>query len=102
MWNDEAVLILRYMIDDVDDPVKYSDDRLEQLIFVAAQFVKKENIFEEDYVINVTNKTITPEPTDEAFTNLVVLKASCLLVSAGLMKTAKRGISVSEFQYKFD
>ena len=104
---EEMVLLLRYMIDDVDTPQKYTDERLASLLAAAAQFVYVENEFVQTYTISVMDGTIDPDPTevdtrDDSFINLTVLKAACLLASSPLMKSSRKNISVRENQYQFD
>jgi hypothetical protein len=109
MWDSEMVILLRHIIDDVDEPVKYSDDRLMQLLLISAQYTQNENAFAQTYTISVENTTIKPDPTnarlgtrDEPFINLTILKAACLLASSGLLKLSKENLSVKTGPYQFD
>jgi hypothetical protein len=107
MWDVEMVLILRHMIDDLDQPPKYTDEKLQQLVLVAAQFVQTENIFETYYTINIENFSLKPDPTkvdtrDNAFINLTLLKSACLLSSAPLIKSSGKFLRVKEGQHEFD
>lgn len=110
MWDTEMVTLLRFVIDDVDEPVKYTDGRLRQLILVASQFTQSENNFPQVYTISIDNQIIKPDPTnvkvtgirDDAFINLTILKAACLLARAGLPKANRQHMSVREGPYQFD
>lgn len=77
--NASMILMLRALINDLDSET-FSDNRLEQLIAVAAQFVNQD--IETSYVINITSPNITPDPVaqhDDIFVNLVVTKSACLI-----------------------
>jgi hypothetical protein len=105
MWDSEMVTLLRHMIDDVSSTPKYADERLMQLILVGAQFAKEENVFGVDYIIDIENMTLKPDPTlrserDDAFINLSLLKAACMLAGSGLSKGG--GLAVKEAGYSFD
>ncbi len=106
MWDSEMIVLIRNIIDDVDEPVKYSDDRLGKLLLTAAQLAQGENVFLQSYTIDVDNITLKPDPTrtprDESFINLTVLKAACLLASSGLLKIGPQSIMVREGSYQFD
>jgi hypothetical protein len=107
MWDSEMVILLRHVIDDLDEPVKYTDDRLMQLILVAGQYAQSENIFDNEYAISAENLTLKPDPTsiatrDDAFVNLTVLRAACFLASSGLLKVSKQTIFAKEATYQFD
>lgn len=83
-WQDDLILMLRYLINDFSAPYTYTDARLEGLLVVAAQLVNQDiNSFDNDYTINISASTISPDPTatdprDDAFINFVVLKAACI------------------------
>jgi hypothetical protein len=82
-WKSEMVLMLRGLISDFDK-TSYTDDRLQQLLVIAAHYVRQEVDFTQTYTISVTAKTISPDPCSstnadkQAFTNFTVLKAACL------------------------
>jgi hypothetical protein len=84
-WEVELVQILRVIINDLDSPPTYTDARLKTIIVVAARYVVQEiDIFPNTYTISVTAETISPDPTDaatrdDAFIDLVVLKAGCFI-----------------------
>jgi hypothetical protein len=80
-WQDVGVKSLRVIIDDYEGPIKYDDSRLKRLLVVAAMQVMQEACSTITYVVDGMLNTITPEP-DQSFTNLIVLKAVCLLAKA--------------------
>jgi hypothetical protein len=99
-WQTEMVIILRHLIDDLDDgSVEYSDSRLQSLISIAAQLTLEDVVFAQTYTIDVTVPSISPDPTtapkDDAFINLVCIKARCELYKSIFRLKAKiAGISV--------
>lgn len=92
-WLYELILMLRYMIWDISS-TDYSDESLRNLILIASQLVNQEITFSTTYTINFGNASISPDPTatatrDNAFINLVVLKAACLTDQAMAKRKAK-------------
>jgi hypothetical protein len=98
-WQIEMPIIVRTLINDVADQPVYSDERLQQIIAVAAKYVQLDLISDKTYAIDVVNLTITPDPTqndDETFSGLVSLKAACLVDQSSLRtKAAMDGIRAS-------
>lgn len=95
-WQVECVRILRYLVNDLDEtsPV-YSDSRLQEALVVAAQILLPQITFPNTYVVNVDKVTIAPDPTtlsvkDDAFINLVCLKAGCI-IDQGLVRAKLAG-----------
>lgn len=96
-WNKEIPLIVRVIIDDLLSPYKYSDNRLSQVIVVAAQFVKEDLTGLDAYDINIERPNITPDPTedsrDDIFINSIALKTACIIDQSTLRtKAATEGI----------
>lgn len=84
MWKHELVRMVRHMIDDLGATPTYTDDRLEELILLAAGFVNTDVDLRQDYTIDLDELTLSPDPTDsnardEDFINLICLKAACIL-----------------------
>ena len=109
-WQDDMNSILRVLISD-DDEVEadrtFSDDKLERVLIVAAFQVSYELDFDNTYVINIANSTISPDPTltatkDESFTNLVTLKAACILDRGSANIAANRAIAVKDADSAID
>ncbi len=93
--NNSITLMLRAVLADLDDENEtYTDERLEQLIAVAAKFVNQD--LETSYVVNITSPDITPDPVtnnDDLFVNLVVIKSACLIDHGNLrIKAALAGL----------
>lgn len=100
-WQLELPIIVRVWINDLEDQPTYSDDRIQQVITVAAQNVIREVNFTENYVVDVVNLTITPDPTelsvkDNDFIALTALKSACILdQSTFRTKAVNEGIRTS-------
>jgi hypothetical protein len=88
-WQIEIPIIVRTLINDLGDQPVYSDDRLLQLITIAAQYVKSEINLSLTYDIDIINQTISPDPThpdpgnptykDADYVGFIALKSACLL-----------------------
>lgn len=98
-WQIEIPIIVRTLIDDFGDIPTYSDDRLLQIIAVAAKYVQFDVVLERYYEIDVSNPNISPDPTsvsDEIFISLVGLKAACIVDQSSLRtRAALEGIRAS-------
>lgn len=80
-WRDETIPMLRVIINDMSFSPAYSDERLEQILIVAAKLIDQEFDFDTDYTISIEDPSISPDPIDEddrVFVNMMVLKAACL------------------------
>lgn len=94
-WDTVLTERLRYYINDID-PTNYTwtDDQLEKFLLIAANQVLVETAdwgLDIGYEVDTYGGTITPDPVDEdqeAFCNLVVLKAACIIARSVLKKLA--------------
>ena len=103
-WESEMVTIVRHLIDDYvadgdESSATYKDNRLEETILVAAQLSQTEGInFSKTYTVDADACTLTPDPTDgtkdNAFINLVSLKAACIILSSEYRTSASQGIKI--------
>jgi len=95
-WQIEIPIIVRTLINDLGDQPVYSDERIQQVIAVAAKYVQFDVVLDYTYNIDVANPNITPDPTnnkDEIFISLVSLKAACIIdQSTFRTKAAMEGI----------
>lgn len=90
-WQAELPLIVRTLINDLSDNPAYSDQRLIQLLTVAAKYVQFDVSLEKTYEIDVVNLSLSPDPTvdnDSIFIGLVCLKAACLVDQSTLRTKA--------------
>lgn len=98
-WQDETIETIRIVIGDTECPFSYQDDRLERISIVAANQVLNETDFDNNYVVDVSLSSITPDPTDitkvpakdNLFICLIALKAACLITRAEMKAYAKIG-----------
>lgn len=99
-WSIEIPIIVRTLINDMSEqnPL-YSDSRILQVIAVAAKYVQFDVNLDQSYTIDVTNPSITPDPTtynDSIFISLVSLKAACIIDQSTLRtKASMEGIRAS-------
>jgi hypothetical protein len=97
-WILEIPLIVRTWINDLADNPTYSDDRLQQVIIVAGQYVTREINLDTKYTCDILNLAISPDPSlaatrDDAFITFVALKSACILdQSTFRTKAAGEGI----------
>lgn len=105
MWNNELVVIVRHLINDVECEL-FTDERLEEVILVASQFVISEVTFDTTYSVDVDAASLSPDPTDprdDMFISLVTLKTACILYR-GLLRTyaSSEGIRVKDGMGEID
>lgn len=98
-WQDQITIIVRTLINDLETPYQFTDDRIQQVITVAAKFVQFDVNLDHSYTIDVVNPNIIPDPTsddDTIFISLVSLKAACIMDQGTLRsKAIMEGISTS-------
>lgn len=96
-WQCKMTLLVRALINDLTEPYTYADSKLEQLIIACAQLIKKEIDFDYTYTINITEQTISPDPSsDDAFLNLVSMKTACLVLAGEVKTFAGSSMRVSD------
>ena len=99
-WQIEIPIIVRTLINDWADQPVYSDDRITQVITVAAQYVQFDVVLDNKYSVDVSQLTISPDPTinsrDEIFISLLALKSACIIDQSTLRtKAAIEGVRAS-------
>lgn len=98
-WTQEIPAIVRILINDMENPPKYTDERLLQIITVAGKYVQFDVNLDHNYTIDVVNLNISPDPTDDndsIFISLISLKAACLVDQSTLRtRAALEGIRAS-------
>lgn len=92
-WQLEIPIIVRTLINDLGDVPTYSDERIQQLVVVAAQYVTREVNLHNEYIINIINPNIIPDPTllenkDLDFISFIALKSACILDQSSLRTRA--------------
>lgn len=101
-WFDELIIMLRLMIGDTDDDnLSYTDQRLAQLLTLAAQYVVTDLQLNSQYSVNVRKLMLVPDPSADDtrnpdLMNMIVLKAACIAdQSTYRTKAAAEGVRVS-------
>jgi hypothetical protein len=78
-WQAVSIPILRVLINDANSSAyTYTDERLTDILLVAAIYVQQEIEFDDTYTIDIVGKIITPEPANNYFLNFIAMKAACL------------------------
>lgn len=80
-WQDHLITVVRVLINDLDSPYEYTDERILQVVAVAARYVQFDVNLDYVYTIDVVNSNITPDPVankDDIFLSLIGLKAACI------------------------
>jgi hypothetical protein len=93
-WDTDMIVMLRAMIGDDTEPYTFCDNKLTDLLITAAVCVATSVDFNYTYVVDVSARTITPDPTDYNdfdFQCLVTLKAACILAKGQQRVTAAYG-----------
>lgn len=101
-WDVQMTLMVRTLISDLDPLAPtYTDDRIKQVIVVAATYVQQEANLTQTYAIDISSPSIVNDPTiapnkDEVFVGLTCLKSACLLdQSTFRTKAAVDGVRAS-------
>jgi hypothetical protein len=100
-WQSEMTTIVRHLINDTDiSSPTFTNSRLETSILVAAQLMNNEVNFGKVYTISVDGCSLSPDPTvetkDNAFINLVSLRAGCIILGSEIKTAGANLISVSD------
>ena len=98
-WQNTSLIMLRTMLNDAGcDTVRYTPQRLDDLLITSAYLLPLEINFTNTYVVDVELRTITPDPINQTdgdeFINLLVLKAACV-ADEGNFRTAALSQGVS-------
>lgn len=82
-WQNTGLIMLRTLLNDAGcNTVKYTDNRLLELLLTSAYIMRVDINFSTTYSVDIEAQTISPDPaaqTDgEEFISFMVLKAACL------------------------
>ena len=94
--------IVRHLVNDVDaSSYTFATDRLEITILVAAQLLKMNVDFNNEYDINVESSILSPDPTDadtkdDPFVALACLRAACIIIGSEIRKESGNAISIKD------
>ena len=101
-WQGQMSTIVRHLINDVDpSDYKFSADRIETTILVAAQLSIMNVDFGNTYSINVETCYLSPDPTDAdkldtAFITLVSLRAACIIIGSEIRSESGNAIAIKD------
>jgi hypothetical protein len=97
-WQEQANFMVRHIINDVDPSnYKYSDDRIDSTASVASQLIVLEIDFPNNYIVNVIERSITPDPLLEPyFMNLLVIKSALIILGGEVKTEASNSISIKD------
>ena len=101
-WQGQMSTIVRHLINDVDaTSYKFSAERIETTILVAAQLTTMNVDFSNTYTLNVEQCKLSPDPTDTdtldtAFITLVSLRAACIIVGSEIRSESGNAISIKD------
>ncbi|NBT08901.1 MAG: hypothetical protein EBS98_08885 [Chitinophagia bacterium] len=90
-WQEEMITTTRVLVNDLNSPYEFSDDRIEQILVVAGKYVQFDVNLDHLYSIDVVSRSINPDPTsdnDSIFISLTCLKAACLIDQGNLRTRA--------------
>lgn len=98
-WQDEMTELVRAMTVDFATPPRSSDDSIERVLVCAAQLVASELTFSQSFKVNISDREITPDPTDtstrdDPFVNLVCMRAAAI-IDQGVVR-AESGIVIRD------
>lgn len=100
-WDTTMPLLLRDVIGDTGVTPRYDDASLKRTLLSAAQLIQIRVKFSQSYTIDTSGLVLTPDPTDagtrdDAFINLVTLKAACMLLYAEVRRYGQQAISIRD------
>jgi hypothetical protein len=89
-WLDDAIIIVRNLINDTQSPQTYDDNRLQELIMTSAFLVVTDiTSLETSYTVNMSNLSVSPDPSNDSFfMSFVCLKSACLVDQSNLRTKA--------------
>lgn len=97
-WKIDLILMLRSIIGDLDS-VKFTDERLKQILVVAAFNVLNDADFSNTYTVDVGAVSISPDPielNDQDFSILTVYKSACILLGSEVKTESANAISIKD------
>lgn len=105
-WSGTINYMVRGMVGDLFHN-QYADVNINRLILISAQFVK-DDIHLSNMTVDIEGSGLSPDPTDSsvtdgvAITNLIALKAACMIDQAEARLGAKKGVAIKDTQQSID
>lgn len=91
---DDAILMLRVLINDITGST-YSNDTLTRLLLTSSVIVKREFAFNQNYIINLQDLTISPTP-EEDFNLFISHKAAILLLQSEIRTRSFQSLKITD------
>lgn len=101
-WQGQMSTIVRHLINDLDSSsYKYSQNRIETALLVAAQLTTMNVDFDNTYSINVEQCTLDPDPTESAtkdnpFISLICIRTACIIIGSEIRSESGNAISIKD------
>lgn len=101
-WQGQISTIVRNIISDTNPAnYKYTQNRLETAILVAAHLVVTEVEFNQTYSIDIEERELLPDPTnpntkDDYFVTLISLKCACIVLGSEVRAESGNAISIKD------
>lgn len=108
-WETDCVELLRNLVNDVDEPQRYSDDRLTRVLVVAAFQLLRVASFPQNFTVDISQQSVSPDPTDrdaqtnnDNFVDLMCLKAACIIDTGAACLAAQTAVSTKDLTTQVD
>lgn len=107
VWQTVMTTMVRHLINDVDLPYKYDDQRVMTSIIIAGLQSSLEYSYDSDYVFDIEALDITPDPAasdtyDPVAMALMTLKAACIFDTNRYQGGVSQGIRVRDGDSEVD
>lgn len=97
-WSIDLVTMVRSLIGDMGGST-YSDNRLRQMVVIAAFEVNNTTSIKKSYEIDISRVTISPDPIDEKDLNFCVMtayKAAVLIIQGEVRNQSLNSITIND------
>lgn len=104
-WDDDLVLMTRVLMNDYNEPQKYTDEYLRKVLVCAGVLVRKEIELPYEYTFDISAGTISPDPIDSQDTiaqALLPLRAAAMLNQGAYITAIGQGIRVRDGDSQID
>lgn len=106
-WDYDLVVMVRALINDIDSPQNFDDDRIQSSLLVGGLISTQDFYFSTSYSFDFSAITLTPDPTlaatyDMTAMALFSLKAACILNQNSYTAAIGGGIKVRDGDSEVD
>ena len=101
-WQTDITTIVRHLLNDLDaSSPSFSDDRVQKTVLVAAQLIVSQVDLSQNYTIDISGTSLSPDPTasatlDNDFITLLSLKTSCIILGSEVRSESGNAISIKD------